>query len=333
MAEIHRLPDAADALREAGEWLARLAADDVSAEDRARFQTWQAVHPQHARTYAAMHDVWREYEAAGPLVRAVSFGQTMNEVSQPKPRWLPRTLAAAAVLVMVCLGGGWWYVTRPLTEIFQTAVGERATIQLPDGSSLELNSNSLARVEYGKQSRVVYLDRGESFFNVIHDAQRPFQVIAAGSVIRDIGTAFDVDLRPAGLRVTVDEGTVEVGSAMSATPAATVSANERADIQGRLVTVRKLSAEDIARSAGWRTGILDFDHEPLADIVAEISRYTTTRIILQDPAIARMPMDGNFQANAQGAESLVSMLRDGLNLPVHKVGNAIYIGAPPSRAQ
>jgi ferric-dicitrate binding protein FerR (iron transport regulator) len=67
--------------------------------------------------------------------------------------------------------------------------------------------------------------------------------------------------------------------------------------------------------------------------VAEISRYTPMQIIVRDPAIARMPMDGNFQANAQGAEALVAMLRDGLNLPVQRVGNTIYIGAELTRAR
>jgi transmembrane sensor len=152
-------------------------------------------------------------------------------------------------------------------------------------------------------------------------------------VVGDIGTAFDVDLRPAGLRVIVNEGTVEVGSAMREKPAAKVTVHEQLDVQGGLVIVRKLNDEDIGRTASWRTGVLDFEHQPLADIVAEISRYTTTQIIVQDPAVARMLLGGNFQANAQGAEALVAMLRDGLNLPVHQVGNTIYIGTEPSRAQ
>jgi transmembrane sensor len=95
MAEAHQLPDADQVEREASEWIARLNADDASDDDRACCDAWRCAHPGHTRTYDAMCETWRRFIVAGPLVRAVAFGETMNEASRERPpalRWLYRWL-------------------------------------------------------------------------------------------------------------------------------------------------------------------------------------------------------------------------------------------------
>jgi len=87
MAEEHRLPDADQVDREASEWIARLNADDASDSDRADYEAWRRTHPEHARAYDDMCVIWRRCTAAGPLVRATAFGESMHEVAQH--RWPP----------------------------------------------------------------------------------------------------------------------------------------------------------------------------------------------------------------------------------------------------
>src|SRR5579863_5189362 len=218
MLRVHRLPDTDRIEREASEWIARLNADDVSPDDRARFEVWRRTHSLHAKVYDELSATWRAFTAAGPLVRAVSFGHSMNEaakVVRPRRRWV---WAAAATVATVAAGLTWYMVRAPGTT-FETAVGEHSTISLPDGSTLELNSNSLAHVDYSQASRVIHLERGEAYFKVIHDAARPFWVVSDGTWVRDVGTAFNVDLRENGVRVTVSEGTVKVGAADAGTRA------------------------------------------------------------------------------------------------------------------
>src|ERR1700741_5315359 len=166
MVEVHRLPDTDRIEREASEWIARLNADDVSVDDRARFEVWRRAHSSHARAYEELSETWRAFNAAGPLVRAVSFGHSMNEaakVVRPRRLWL---WAAAATVAIVAAGLAWYNLRAPGTT-FETAIGEHAAISLPDGSTLELNSNSLARVDYAERARVIHLERGEAFFKVM----------------------------------------------------------------------------------------------------------------------------------------------------------------------
>src|SRR4051794_10226359 len=108
MGEIHRLPKPEDTEREAGDWFARMNADDVTADDQARFEVWLHARSCNAKAYAELCATWKELRKSGPLVRAVCFGQSMNAVSVRSPRsrrWLAG--AAAATIGAIVLGVGW----------------------------------------------------------------------------------------------------------------------------------------------------------------------------------------------------------------------------------
>ena len=344
MADVHRLPDVNEAEREAAEWIARLNSDDVSDDDRARFKTWRGAHPLHARVYEELSDTWHQFTAAGPLVRAVSFAQSMNEAAVARPsrrRWI---LAAAGAAVVVALIGG-LFIERIASEtMFKTTVGEHATIALPDGSTLELNSNSRARVDFSEASRVIYLEEGEAFFKVAHDVHRPFWVVGGGSWVRAVGTEFNVYLRASSVEVTVSEGTVKVGTSerlagsapsddvLSKIPASVLTVGQQADLRGTATATRKLSQVELARSMAWRDGMLYFENQSLSDVIAELGRYTKVQLVVDDDKLRQLKVGGTFQANPQGTESLLTMLQQGFGLSVRRETGRVYIeGEPDTR--
>jgi transmembrane sensor len=261
MSEVHRLPEWEQIEREASQWLARLNADDVSSSDRLRFEEWRNSHPLHARSYDELEKTWNEFTAAGPLVRAVSFGHSMNAAAVPRSfRWRWAVAAAVVVALAAFLYRYYGYSTeRPLDQVLQTAIGEHATISLSDGSTLELNSNSLARVSYSRRARLIHLDRGEGYFKVMHEATRPFWVAGGGSWVRAVGTEFDVYLRPNDVRVTVSQGAVRVGTSQTNLAATPVSAGQQVDLGTSSAVLRALSAKDLIRSVAWRNGSLYFE--------------------------------------------------------------------------
>ena len=102
MPDIHRLPDSVRIEQEAADWIARLNADDASDEDRARFAVWRAAQPSHARVYDSMAGTWQAFSAAGSVVRAVAFGESMNQAARADRsqwRWWVAGIATAALLV------------------------------------------------------------------------------------------------------------------------------------------------------------------------------------------------------------------------------------------
>ena len=132
-----------------------------------------------------------------------------------RPRRLrARPLAAAAALAFLALTTLW--LTRDgerygLPRTYSTAHGEQIERPLPDGSLLHLNTDSKVTVRYSRRERVVELDRGEALFKVAHDnAQRGFRVAAGNAQVLDVGTQFDIYLKPGAVLVTVVEGIVAV---------------------------------------------------------------------------------------------------------------------------
>lgn len=341
MTDVHRMPDSGEVERVASEWIARLNADDASAQDRAECEAWQRVHPMHARTYEALMATWQRCTAARPIVRAVSFAESMSEAALAPRRYYSRRGAIAAALGLMVAGGSLAYFSKLAPEAsFRTTSGEHSTVSLPDGSTLELNSNSLARVDYSQHRRVIHLDRGEAFFKVVHDTQRPFWVVAGNSWVRAVGTAFNVYLSTTNVQVTVGEGTVKVGpvnslvdgvptlTALSQSSTSVVTAGQQAILTGAATATRRLSPRELASSMAWRDGILYFENQPLGDIVDQLGRYTSQQLIL-DAKLRSLPMGGTFPASPQGTEALLKMLEQGFGLTVRRDSDRIHIEPGP----
>jgi len=337
MNNVHQLPDARRVEDEAADWIACLHADEVSAEARARFEAWRNAHPSHGRTYESMCGVWRAFDASGPIVRAVSFGQSMSHATEPPPRrrrWMIGGAAAAAVLVAVLV---FYSITRLPETRFETAIGEHASVVLPDGSGIELNSNSEVRVSYSDRARVIQLQRGEAFFKVAHDAVRPFWVVGGNSWVRALGTAFNVDLRPVGVRITVSEGAVQVGQSETRQAAApnadelarraysVLSAGQQVDVQDGEASIRTVASKEMRHSLAWRSGKVYFEKQPLEAVIEEMSRYTALKLSISDDKLRELPVGGSFPATPQGAEMLISMLQDGFRLRIRREPGHVYI--------
>ncbi len=192
MGEIRRLPSAEQAEREASEWIARLQADDVSVEDRARFAAWREAHPLHVKMYDELAATWKELESAGPLVRAVNFGQEMNAAATPptRPRW--QALAAAAVGAVALASVSLSFYFQKEDTGFQTGRRggrPRLPCRMAPRSTL-VNTNSRIRVQrYNQSTRVIPISiRARPFSRWPIDTKRPFWVRAGGSwQVRAVG--------------------------------------------------------------------------------------------------------------------------------------------------
>jgi transmembrane sensor len=315
-------------------------ADDVTADDRTRFETWLRTHSCNAKAYAELSATWQELVKSGPLVRAVYFGQVMNAASAPPaPRRRWAVAAVAAGIGAMALGLGWNLYKQKEETRFQTAVGEQAAVALPDGSSFDLNTNSRIWVDYTQRRRVIRLERGEAFFKVAHDTQRPFWVRAGDYWVRAVGTAFNVYLTPTGVEVTVSEGTVNVVNATAnesppsdgaiGAAAAAVTAGEQADVHGNAEVIHELNSALLSRRLAWRKSSLYFQDQPLGEVVNELMRYTTLKIEFDDDALRGLPVGGTFQTSPEGAEALLTMLHDGFGTTIRRDGQGhAYIEGP-----
>jgi len=339
MADVHQLPTVRSVEQEASEWIARLEAEDVTPEDRVRFAAWLRANPQNSQAFEDVSATWSRFVKAGPLAdMKTGAGAQTPVVSQNRKRNWGLAIAAAAV-VATLLTTVYMQQAPHLTPI-TTAVGEQITVPLADGSFMELNSNSVARIDYTSRQRTIHLDRGEAFFRVAHDTQRPFWVTAGGGWVRAVGTEFNVYLRPQSLQVTVREGTVRAGESRGSLSAVqpdeqklaawvTLSGGQQAELDSKVARKRALSADELADTVAWRSGTVYFENRPLSEVVAELNRYCAAPLILEDPALRALPVGGAFQASPKGAAALVRMLEQNFDVQVRQDGSGVHLHSPP----
>jgi len=162
--------------------------------------------------------------------------------------------------------------------------GEHRQVLLSDGSRIELGSDSAIRVDFEPGTRAVTLLRGQAFFEVSHDASRPFTVQAADVKVRVIGTAFDVDLSRTAVVVAVQSGAVQVrdGRGELAVPALGPGDSLRLGLaQGPPQRGRLLPGQ----VAPWRQWQLLVNDRPLSEVVEALQDYYPGVLLLTDPAL------------------------------------------------
>jgi transmembrane sensor len=207
-----------------------------------------------------------------------------------------------------------------------TQIGERALLVLADGSKVTLNTDSAVRADYTGRERRLTLVRGEAFFDVAKDPTRPFIVTAGSRQVIAVGTAFNVRLQDQQVRVTLVEGTVRiVPTARQRDPVVTLEAGSA------LVTgadgIDRVESLDTARATSWRSGKLVFEGDRLADVVAEMNRYSREKLEIADPTLEDRKVSGVFEPT-EGHAFAKALEAYGIARTTRQTDTTIVLNAP-----
>jgi transmembrane sensor len=304
-----RLPPAlADAATKAAAGWALEAEHGLTAARARQLDAWLAADPAHAPALAAAQDALAILAAHAADAEIMALRRAaLTARPEPLARYRPPLAAVAAVLMLALPVGGWLLSERgqPVAEAtatlaetdrYATAVGERSTITLPDGSVMVLNTASQAEVAYSESARTVRLLRGQALFTVAHGRPAPFRVEAGDRTITAVGTIFDVRMDAARVQVSMLEGTVRVEARL---PTAAVPQVETLSAGEVLVAAPRepvrVRTDDVGTLTSWREGLITFKDTPLSEAVAEINRYAGRPILLADGATGRHRLSGTFR--------------------------------------
>lgn len=310
-------------LDEAAEWIARLRSDQVSAADQQAFAVWLSQGGAQREAFDQTENLWQDLGVVQYLPdEALPAEQTVNpvpihaNVRRGLPAFGRRALAAAAAIVVAVLLTWQLLPEAPHdASVFRTAIGEQKTITLDDGSTLILNTDTTVSVDFSTARRGVKLQRGEAYFAVAKDSQRPFVVELDEATVTAVGTAFNIHRQPRQALITVTEGEVKVVDKHAQSDAAAATERVRAKQQ---VVVRKkegLSAvtdTDVQQATAWQRQQLVFNGTRLSDVVDELNRYSTQQIKIADPLLNSLQVSGVFrlddpQATLQGLEASLAL--------------------------
>lgn len=203
----------------------------------------------------------------------------------------PAGIVLAVALAFAALA--WWNPVYK-TEQFATAIGERRTLLLGDGSQLLLDSGTRVDVRWRLRSREAGLHAGQVLFDVSSALYRPFVVSAGPAQVEVLGTLFNVRrLDDDKVRVTLARGRVQVAAAGHA-PVSLRPGQQVDAIGGQLQPVAKA---DVARAMAWKEDRIVFEQTPLDEAVSLLRHYRKAAIRLDDPSLAALKLNGVFDAH------------------------------------
>jgi transmembrane sensor len=323
----------------AADWIAERDNNDAGlpSERQQALNDWLNASTAHRVAYLRLDHAWRR---AGRLRALQTPAPALaTEPTRRAPlAWLARppvyraaaglSLAVLALVLVTDRGGlaGFGSSGQSDTQRYATARGQRESVALADGSHLTLNTATKLRTAVTPQAREVWLDQGEAFFDIAHDAKRPFVVHAGKQTVTVLGTKFSLFREGDRLRVAVLEGRVQVKTARSN---ATVLARDDAavaDVANVLVT--RKSSQQLNASLSWLQGKLVFDQVSLADAARQFNRYGRRQLVIEDDAAARIAIGGVFDAH--NVEAFARLLHAGFGLKVQTDGDTIRVSSPAS---
>lgn len=321
---------------EASAWFIEFRSGDTAADARARFDEWLRRSPQHIQAYLEVASAWSELPTADPegrldlrdlierarasvddnvvplaTLRAEQGARVGHQFARAGRQRRALNLAAAVATFAILTGIATWFGFYR-ADIYSTGIGEQRTVRLEDGTTMELNALSTAKVRFAGDVRNVELTEGQALFQVAKDPERPFIVRSDGTTVRAVGTQFDVHRKLSGVVVTVLEGRVAVAEAKVALLQPKIEVAPIFLSAGEQVTVTREEAPrakraDIASATAWLQKRLIFDETPLAEVASEFNRYNTRRLVISDPALRAVPISGVYSTTQ--SDALIGFLR------------------------
>lgn len=263
--------------------VARRNGKSWSDADEQMLNTWLTESMAHRIAFWRLESVWNRADrlsALRPLAQAKN-----TPTPNPHKRIAPSAFAAAVIAGIAALGLSsnlLW--NQPRVASYSTSVGGRETIRLADGTTIELNTNTVVRTALTEVRRTVELVRGEAYFQVRHDERRPFVLLAANHRVIDLGTKFLAREEGTRLKVVLIEGSakVETGIATDDAKSALLKPGDQAVATAHELTITRKSDKQLESELGWQRGVLVFQRATLIEVAREFNRYNSRKIVIAD---------------------------------------------------
>jgi len=279
-----------------------------------RIKKWQKKSEHHQQAWQAAEKMWRLMAGITPVNEPSVMASERNEKKVWSTFFIPASLAAGLFLIFALPN---ILITNPQTSITASSIKISEPIiektyenqwqiqhkvVLPDNSVVHLNFNSVINIRFSKFTRQIELIKGEAFFKVAKNLNKPFIVTAGNSTASALGTEFIVRKKKDNSSlITVTEGIVKVallpeqhsintlakksktdsiveGKAVNATPLRSVILTANESVNSTRKSIGKIQKVTSRNIGSWHRGVLIFKDTSLEDVLAEINRYTVYNI-------------------------------------------------------
>lgn len=276
----------------AASWYVQFQADPPSLAEQKAWQLWIDSDPAHLAAWNQMEQLQRHLGTLPQDLkrRALNTGQQRRQVLKLLLLAAGTGLVGWNVQQHTSVGNVW--------ADYKTAVGERRTITLADGTQIQLNTDSAIDVSFEAQQRLIHLRSGEILIETgkLGD-QRPFFVETRDGRIQALGTRFSVHQLPDTTRVGVLEDRINVQPGDLSTAAIILKAGEGADFDSRHIgLIHPFKSSAVA----WTNGQLIVLDARLGEVIEELARYRSG-VVHCDKRARDLRVSGTFRLDSTDA--------------------------------
>ena len=277
---------------------------EASAEEAAKVEKWRAADRKHEAGYEQFRQIWETSrklklntrpDAIASLAR-LKKKAAERKLQPGKVITLPKRSAWAMIAgaVLLLIGGTWFYTThRSVPDILLSTRETVRTDTLPDGSVVTLNKKTAITVpgKFASHQRTISLRNGEAFFNIVPDKASPFFIETGSTIIKVVGTSFNVKNKGGDVEVIVETGTVRVSQ----------NGHQTAVNPGQKVTVKQNTHNFIKEYnpdqlyTYYRTREFIADDTPLWRMVEVLNEAYDSRIIIAKQELRNLPLNTTFK--------------------------------------
>jgi transmembrane sensor len=315
---------------EARAWAERMVERDLTAAERVSFEEWLLRDAAHEMEFHVEFEIRFRLAQLPDSEHAAVRGVVTPPRYLPEQRRWPSWAWAAAMTFLVIAASVWWF-GLPSGQHYVTDTGEKLSTNLADGSRVELNAQTdLEWLGAGPCDRRVRLVRGEALFKVSGDPKCPFQVLVGRGRIEVLGTEFDVHQDHEGEeRVSVLEGRVRLHSGAGVAPwQVDLEAGEQATWNEGPPSTRRL--EDPSKATAWREDRVDFENQPLGQVVEELQHYTALPIRIEnDPRLLCIRVTGELQVDEAHIHDSLLRLGKRPEIEIKEDGHSLVLAYRP----
>ncbi|QJR80725.1 DUF4880 domain-containing protein [Alteromonas pelagimontana] len=296
---------------QAAEWLDKLSEGDLDNLSKHRFIKWLELDLQHRQVFERMLSTWHDpsLALASKKLRTERGHESLRDRGWGFSFW--QWGASFACMAVIAVAAFQWHPLtsdEPAAIVLATDVNSDKETLLEDGSQVQMQSASEVVVAFSEQERRINLRKGQAYFAVAKNKQRPFIVKVGAASVTAVGTAFNIDRGHSQTDVTVYEGAVEVLGAIGQ-PSILLKAGERVRItQDQPGAIEQVN---ISNLVDWRSGWIEISRESLEFLVERLNRHSQKPIVFAEAGIGAQNVAGRFRLDdVEQALALLEKLHD-----------------------
>jgi len=286
--------------------------------------------------------MWAKMKARIEEEKAPSTGNIImpkwrhRPFSLPKPMFAPLSLRYALVLMMIVCGSlillknrivfkNSYRVQRMDYQTVKVDYGQRLNIELNDGTIIKADAGS--EIQYPttfSNRRDIYL-KGEAYFEVAPDPERPFFVHANHALVQVIGTKFNVRAWSENPTVTVsvNAGKVALSPANGDKQISVILTKDEMSLLTPNSTPTKPQPVNAQDHLGWMKNEIKFDNASIEEVVAQLQRWYNYEFVIQDSSILKDRLTVHIlPTNVKDVLEVISLLT---NTKIEKESNCIRL--------